>query len=513
MPRVKLTQEQEELIAVFPLAITKSDTFKRLSNAQKLVLAQIDLQDGTDFSEENCYSFASNKDLMDKTGILSEHTVINAVKTLVNEGLIETRRGRRDKNGSMASEYVLTNKYYGLCDRENPHKKLLQYMDCNKNNQGCNKGCNNNTAINPTVEAMQQEINELKKIINELQNQLQKSYCSTESESDVHSDTCISENVNKKKKYNSNINCNTVPVDNTDDVCFKEKKKNIKRKKEICECHTDSDGTVGDENNFSNFTDMEENTIQRQGEQGSNSKSYYDVINAVVNRINKGQSFSENGLKDYIFEQFISKGTVTQQQWDSDLFLLQKMKESHGDVTEDTVTPTEKNDNATEHTVTPSVSKTDRQDKISSTSSTPKWSYGDVYWQVRKKIEMGKGFSEQKVRDYVTKHFILTGKVSQREFESDLLQLQGLKDSQCEAASDTDTPTENENELNNFNDMKESGTLGDDSHPSSWQGDSPNPNLSAVSLPHNDNGCVTEDDIFSALTSEPFVPYGVTAEA
>lgn len=485
MPRVKLTQEQEELIAVFPLAITKSDTFKRLSNAQKLVLAQIDLQDGTDFSEENGYSFASNKDLMDKTGISSEHTVINAVKTLVNEGLIVTQRGRRDKNGSMASEYVLTNKYYGLCDRENPHKKLLQYMDCNKNNQGCNnsmegcnKDCNNNTAINPTVEAMQQEISELKKIINELQNQLQKSYCSTESESDVHSDTCISENVNKKKKYNSNSNCNTVPVDNTvnDNILFKKKKLNKKEKG-----NTDSDGTVDGENNFLIDLDMEHG----QGKQGSNSiKSYDDVINAVMNRIRKGQSFSENGLKDYIFEQFISNGTVTQQQWDSDLFLLQKMKELvdvQCDVTEDTVTPTENenelnifNDmkdsqNTGLHSnlhqaIAPFRGESDSEPPQSSArpplTDTPKRSYGDVYWQVRKMIEKGKGFSEQKVRDYVHEHFIITGEVPQHEFEADLSELQRLKESLEEK-----------------------------------------------------KGYTTEGDLVRALTSEPFVPYGLTAEA
>lgn len=118
MPRIKLTQQQMELIALLPKAIRKSKDF---TNAQKLVLAQIDLQDGTDFSAENHYVFSSNERLMEKTGINSKHTVIDAVKKLVNEGLIETRRGYRRKGENMASQYVLTDKYYELQGRENPH--------------------------------------------------------------------------------------------------------------------------------------------------------------------------------------------------------------------------------------------------------------------------------------------------------------------------------------------------------------------------------------------------------
>lgn len=93
-------------------------------------------------------------------------------------------------------------------------------------------------------------------------------------------------------------------------------------------------------------------------------------------------------------------------------------------------------------------------------TDTPKRSYGDVYWKVRKMIEKGKGFSEQKVRDYVNEHFIITGEVPQHEFERDLSELQRLKESLEEK-----------------------------------------------------KGYTTEGDLVRALTSEPFVPYGVTAEA
>lgn len=67
--------------------------------------------------------------------------------------------------------------------------------------------------------------------------------------------------------------------------------------------------------------------------------------------------------------------------------------------------------------------------------STPKRSYGDVYWKVRKMIEKGKGFSEQKVRDYVNRYFIQTGKVTQHEFEGDLAELQRLRDSMLDRES------------------------------------------------------------------------------
>ena len=149
MGRTKLTQEQEDLIAVLPLAITKSEVYKKLTDAQRLVLAQIDLQDGTDFSAENDYVFRSNKTLMKDTGISSEHTVIEAVRRLVNEGLITTKRGFRNKEGRKASEYVLTDKYYELCDRKNPHTEL-QYMYCNNKNH--NSNCSTDIELEPEPE-------------------------------------------------------------------------------------------------------------------------------------------------------------------------------------------------------------------------------------------------------------------------------------------------------------------------------------------------------------------------
>ena len=216
MSRFRLTQEQQDLIAVLPLAITKSEVYKKLTDAQRLVLAQIDLQDGTDFSADNGYIYATNGDLMKNTGIASEHTVIGAVRRLVDDGLIETRRGHRRKGNVKASEYVLTDKYYQLCERENPHAEL-QYMGCNKDNEGCNntelqymycnkqnEGCNNYEASTmEVIQEMLQRISKLERELEEMKAAIKaaiktpknEGYCSTDTESDIYntqSTQCIS---------------------------------------------------------------------------------------------------------------------------------------------------------------------------------------------------------------------------------------------------------------------------------------------------------------------------------
>ena len=63
-----------------------------------------------------------------------------------------------------------------------------------------------------------------------------------------------------------------------------------------------------------------------------------------------------------------------------------------------------------------------------SPTDTPKWSYGEMFWRLKVKVLNGGGFSEKKVRDYVNRYFIQTGKVTQHEFESELAGLQRLRD-------------------------------------------------------------------------------------
>lgn len=303
MPRAKLTQQQMELIALLPKAIKQSKDF---TNAQKLVLGQIDLQDGTNFSAENHYVFSSNVDLMKNTGIASENTIIKAVKRLVNAGLIKTRRGYRKKGEKgIASEYILTDKYYELQGRENPHK------------QGCNKDCNNIIATTPSVEALQQEINKLREEIQFLKNECQKSYCSPEPDIDTDIETVHVDSVYKNRKsiIRKNSSNNTVSIPGTvhDENIYKEKKN--KRKKES---NTARQGSLGSEG-ISNFSFDKNNKLHGQGEldcqgflsdgvssvfnltmeeQGLNGRGKHSATPSVRSREENNELHTSNNMKD-----------------------------------------------------------------------------------------------------------------------------------------------------------------------------------------------------------------------
>ena len=118
---MKLTEEQRELIALIPKAIRKS---KEYTDATKLVLGQIDFMHGTDFAEVNGYIFCSNDKMSEETGV-SVSQVKRVVKILVNEGLITTKRGFRNKEGKEASKYWLTDLYYELANRPKPKNEPL----------------------------------------------------------------------------------------------------------------------------------------------------------------------------------------------------------------------------------------------------------------------------------------------------------------------------------------------------------------------------------------------------
>lgn len=264
MGRTILTEEQKELIALIPKAIRNSKDF---TNAAKLVLAQLDLQDGTDFSETNHYVFSSNEDLMKNTGIASKHTVINAIKKLVNEGLIETKRGYRRKGDIKASEYILTDKYYELDGRENPHKQ-----GCNK---GCNKGCNCTNSINTVIEDMQQQINELREEIEKLQNALKKINCTSDTETDIDTDI-------------KNTQCTIVHV--TEDK--NENTMNDMKYNDEFITENDRDAwevlSMDDDFDYTQYSDIAEMVKRDAGSSKCNenkNKSMYDERNAWITRL------------------------------------------------------------------------------------------------------------------------------------------------------------------------------------------------------------------------------------
>lgn len=96
---IKLNDDQRELLSLIPESMKKL----KLNNSAKLILADIILWYGTEYAKNNGFMYRTNKDLMNDTGLKSEHTVIVAVNKLQSLGLINREIGKR----KAASIYTL----------------------------------------------------------------------------------------------------------------------------------------------------------------------------------------------------------------------------------------------------------------------------------------------------------------------------------------------------------------------------------------------------------------------
>lgn len=97
---MKFTDEQKEVLALLPQGVKESN---ELTDAAKLILANLMLLNGTDFAKNEGYLFRTNQALKEDTGIKSEKTIIAAVNKLIELGFIERKAGQRKS----ASEYRL----------------------------------------------------------------------------------------------------------------------------------------------------------------------------------------------------------------------------------------------------------------------------------------------------------------------------------------------------------------------------------------------------------------------
>ena len=97
---MKFTDEQKEVLALLPQDVKESN---ELTDAAKLILANLMLLNGTDFAKNEGYLFRTNQALKEDTGIKSEKTIIAAVNKLIELGFIERKAGQRKS----ASEYRL----------------------------------------------------------------------------------------------------------------------------------------------------------------------------------------------------------------------------------------------------------------------------------------------------------------------------------------------------------------------------------------------------------------------
>ena len=163
---MKFNDEQKEVLALLPQNVKESN---ELTDAAKLVLANLILWNGTDYAINEGYMYRTNKDMMKDTGIKSEMTIIAAVNKLVQLGLIERKTGQRKS----ASEYRLNTtkieNYTIKIDYKNEnYSNKIDY----KNENYSNKLQYNNDEIVLKINELQNTVNKLQDKITVLENEL-----------------------------------------------------------------------------------------------------------------------------------------------------------------------------------------------------------------------------------------------------------------------------------------------------------------------------------------------------
>ena len=157
---MKFTDEQKEVLALLPPYVKESN---ELTDAAKLILANLMLLNGTDFAKNEGYLFRTNQALKEDTGIKSEKTIIAAVNKLIELGFIERKAGQRKSASEYRLNTVKIQEYTVKIHCKNTVKNYsnkLQYKEENTVKNYSNK--------------LQYNNDEILLIINELQNTVKK---------------------------------------------------------------------------------------------------------------------------------------------------------------------------------------------------------------------------------------------------------------------------------------------------------------------------------------------------
>ena len=157
---MKFTDEQKEVLALLPQDVKESN---ELTDAAKLILANLMLLNGTDFAKNEGYLFRTNQALKEDTGIKSEKTIIAAVNKLIELGFIERKAGQRKSASEYRLNTVKIQEYTVKIHCKNTVKNYsnkLQYKEENTVKNYSNK--------------LQYNNDEILLIINELQNTVKK---------------------------------------------------------------------------------------------------------------------------------------------------------------------------------------------------------------------------------------------------------------------------------------------------------------------------------------------------
>ena len=162
---MKFTDEQKEVLALLPQDVKESN---ELTDAAKLILANLMLLNGTDFAKNEGYLFRTNQALKEDTGIKSEKTIIAAVNKLIELGFIERKAGQRKS----ASEYRLNTVKIHCKNTVKNYSNKLQYKEENTVKNYSNKLQYNNDEILLIINELQNTVNKLQYKITVIEDEL-----------------------------------------------------------------------------------------------------------------------------------------------------------------------------------------------------------------------------------------------------------------------------------------------------------------------------------------------------
>lgn len=169
---MKFNDEQKEVLALLPSNVKESN---ELTDAAKLILANLMLLNGTDFAKNEGYLFRTNQSLKEDTGIKSEKTIIAAVNKLIELGFIERKAGQRKSASEYRLNTVKIQEYTVKIHCKNTVKnysKKLQYKEENTVKNYSNKLQYNNDEILLIINELQNTVNKLQYKITVLENEL-----------------------------------------------------------------------------------------------------------------------------------------------------------------------------------------------------------------------------------------------------------------------------------------------------------------------------------------------------
>ena len=283
---MKFTDEQKEVLELLPTNVKETN---ELTDAAKLILANLMYLNGTDFAKNEGYLFRTNQALMQDTGIKSEKTIIVAVNKLIEFGFIECKTGQRKSASEYRLNTVKMNEYTVKihCKNEKYSNKL---QDKNYSNKLQYK--EKNTVINYSNDS-----NETTLIINGLQETIKK----LQDKIAVMGDELLQYKNYSIKNYSENKNYSTdIDIDKEIETISKDnlldnnntEGRNSKEKNNIKEKSTKDNLEILKENSTVEIPNDED--IQRENE------SLDEIENTSKDKSSNNENLNESRISDLV---------------------------------------------------------------------------------------------------------------------------------------------------------------------------------------------------------------------